>query len=240
MVLTVMITFYKEYGGGFDDSKKIFVWLLIVGLIELVNISVIHGLGGISVTADAVAEIISLDKFWYNSIFVFRLLYGGLMSNFLLVTLALSFALPVMIAILGNPDPGTVWGGYIGAVLLGAAFLSIGLFVSSLTENQIVAFIISLVLIFGLFIVGEEFMVYRAPRFLVPILKFIGMHHDRINLKDQFLVHFIRDHEPSDFFIFFLQGIRIDPIFSDQVVQHTGGHFLFMDGPPFRHGLDFK
>ena len=46
----------------------------------------------------------------------------------------------------GNIDTGSVIGSYIGLVLLGAAFISIGIFASSLTANQIVAFVIAALL----------------------------------------------------------------------------------------------
>lgn len=49
-----------------------------------------------------------------------------------------SVSLPV-----GNMDHGAIWGSYIGLALLGACFVSIGLFASSLADNQVVAFIIS-------------------------------------------------------------------------------------------------
>ena len=49
-----------------------------------------------------------------------------------------------MVADLGPLDPGPVWGGYIAAVLLASAYLSIGLCVSALSENQIVSLIIVL------------------------------------------------------------------------------------------------
>ncbi len=42
----------------------------------------------------------------------------------------------------GNIDSGAIWGSYIGLLLLGATFVSIGLFSSSLADNQVVAFII--------------------------------------------------------------------------------------------------
>jgi len=102
--------------------------------------------------------------------------------SFFFVTLALSFSVPLVISILGDPDPGPIWGGYIGAVLLGASFLAIGLFISSLTENQIIAFIIGITLTFVLFILGEEFVVYNAPRAVVPLLKHLGLgaHYDSI------------------------------------------------------------
>ncbi len=42
----------------------------------------------------------------------------------------------------GNVDSGAIWGSYIGLLLLGASFVAIGLFASSLADNQVVAFII--------------------------------------------------------------------------------------------------
>lgn len=46
----------------------------------------------------------------------------------------------------GNMDMGGLWGSYIGLLFLASAFVAIGLFVSSITDNQIVAFILALVL----------------------------------------------------------------------------------------------
>jgi ABC-2 type transport system permease protein len=94
---------------------------------------------------------------------------------FLLLSLALSFVLPVVVAALGDPDPGQIAGGYLGSVLLGAAYLAIGLLVSSLTENQIVAFIVSVVAIFALFILGEDFVLFGIPDWLVPVFSFLGL-----------------------------------------------------------------
>ena len=57
----------------------------------------------------------------------------------------------------GNVDMGGMWGSYIGLFFLGASFVSIGLFASSLTNNQIVAFIVAVFL--SLFIyVGFDFV----------------------------------------------------------------------------------
>jgi len=47
---------------------------------------------------------------------------------------------------LGNMDMGGTWGSYIGLLFLSAAFVSIGLFTSSITDNQIIAFILSIVI----------------------------------------------------------------------------------------------
>lgn len=57
----------------------------------------------------------------------------------------------------GNIDTGEMWGSYIGLLLLGATFTAIGLFASSLTDNQIISFIIAAVLC-GFLYFGFEFI----------------------------------------------------------------------------------
>lgn len=94
---------------------------------------------------------------------------------FLAISLLLSITIPITIAILGNPDGGAIVGGYIGALFIGAAYLAIGLWISSLTENQIIAFIVGVVVIFCLFMVGNPFITMLAPSALVPILAFLGL-----------------------------------------------------------------
>ena len=63
--------------------------------------------------------------------------------SLLIVALALTVPLPITVAMLGDLDWGPVFAGYLAAALLGAAYLSIGLFVSAKTENQIVALILA-------------------------------------------------------------------------------------------------
>ena len=70
--------------------------------------------------------------------------------------LLLTIPLPVTVSVLGNLDWGPVIGGYLGALLLGAAYLALGQFVSALTENQILAFILALFLCLGLWGIGTE------------------------------------------------------------------------------------
>jgi ABC-2 type transport system permease protein len=66
------------------------------------------------------------------------------------IALALTLPLPITVSLLGNLDWGPVLGGYLAAFLMAAAYAAIGLFVSSRTDNQIVA-LISTVLIGGIF-----------------------------------------------------------------------------------------
>jgi ABC-2 type transport system permease protein len=81
-----------------------------------------------------------------------QLVVGKFLAVMGMVALALllTLPLPVTVALLGNLDWGPVIGGYLAALLLGAAYAAIGLFISALTDNQIVALILT-VLLGGLF-----------------------------------------------------------------------------------------
>lgn len=57
----------------------------------------------------------------------------------------------------GNLDTGGMWGSYIGLLLLGAGFVSVGIFSSAISENQVVAFIMAVLLCFITF-VGFDFI----------------------------------------------------------------------------------
>ncbi len=81
-----------------------------------------------------------------------EVLLGKLLGAFLflLVALGLTLAYPFVISMLGPLDWGPVIGGYLGLLLLGLAYLSVGLMTSCWTKNQIVAFLLS-VMICGFF-----------------------------------------------------------------------------------------
>lgn len=66
------------------------------------------------------------------------------------VALALTFGLPLTVSLLGPLDWGPVFGGYLGALLMASAYIAIGLYLSSRTDNQIVALILT-VLVSGFF-----------------------------------------------------------------------------------------
>src|ERR1035437_1378284 len=51
----------------------------------------------------------------------------------------------------GNIDTGGMWGSYIGLLFLGAAFVSIGIFASAITDNQVVSFILAVFLCFMIY-----------------------------------------------------------------------------------------
>ncbi len=79
----------------------------------------------------------------------------------------------VTLALLGPVDRGPLLTGYLGLLLMGGAYVSIGVMASSLTRNQIVAFILAFAISFGLFIFGQ--IVQYAPDWLSPVLAFMSM-----------------------------------------------------------------
>jgi len=71
---------------------------------------------------------------------------GKFLSTFLLILVALLFTIPYVITIssIGNMDLGAVFSGYLGLLLMSGAYISIGLWASSITKNQIVAYMTAL------------------------------------------------------------------------------------------------
>jgi ABC-2 type transport system permease protein len=77
-----------------------------------------------------------------------QLVVGKFLSTFLLISISLALTLPYYITVssIGPVDHGAVWTGYLGLLLMSAAYISIGIFSSSITNNQIVAFLIALLI----------------------------------------------------------------------------------------------
>ena len=74
------------------------------------------------------------------------LVLGKFLASWTLLAACLVATLPIVLTVngLGDLDWGPVWGGYLGALFLGAALLSLGLWISALTRHQIVAFLVTL------------------------------------------------------------------------------------------------
>jgi ABC-2 type transport system permease protein len=92
----------------------------------------------------------------------------GLFAVALLLTLPYAFT----VSSFGNLDWGPVAGGYLGLVLLGGAYLSLGLLASSWTENQIVAFVIALFLSM-FFLMVDRFTAF-LPNTVAPFVEYIS------------------------------------------------------------------
>lgn len=91
---------------------------------------------------------------------------------FTAVMLAPTVSYALFISFLGDLDAGPVVGGYVGALLLGAAFSAIGIFASSLTRNQIIAFITAMALCFTLTLLDK--MLFFLPGAALDVLQYLG------------------------------------------------------------------
>ena len=80
-----------------------------------------------------------------------QVVLGKFLATLILVIIALGFTIPYIITVynIGNLDLGQVLCGYLGLILMSAAYITIGLYASSVTSNQIVAFLSALFI--GLF-----------------------------------------------------------------------------------------
>jgi len=91
---------------------------------------------------------------------------------FVVIMLLPTLVYPISILFVGSLDIGPVVGGYLGAILLGAAFSAIGVFTSSLTRNQIVSFIVALSICIFLTLVDKFLVLF--PSVVVSIFQNIG------------------------------------------------------------------
>jgi len=105
-----------------------------------------------------------------------QVLWGKFLACLMLILIALLLTLPYYITIinLGKVDSGVVFCGYFGLLLMSAAYISIGIFASSITSNQVVAFLVALFLgIFFHFIFGM--LGSGLPGTTGEIVNYLGM-----------------------------------------------------------------
>ncbi|HZK08635.1 MAG TPA: ABC transporter permease subunit [Bacteroidales bacterium] len=108
---------------------------------------------------------------------------GKFLATLLLIIIALAFTLPyyITVANLGNIDHGATISGYLGLILISAAYVSIGLFTSSISNNQIVGFMLALA-IGILFHFLFAFLAYGASGIVGDVLYYlsVGNHFESI------------------------------------------------------------
>ena len=92
--------------------------------------------------------------------------------TFVAIMLLPTLSYAITISLLGSLDLGPIIGGYIGALFLGALFSAIGLLASTLTRNQIIAFIIGTSICFALTLIDK--MLFFLPASLLGVLENIG------------------------------------------------------------------
>lgn len=93
---------------------------------------------------------------------------------FLILALALTFPVVFTVTYLGNADLGMIFTGYVGSALLAGGYLAVTCLTSAMSRNQVVSFILSVVICFFLILAGYEpvtnLMVRWAPEWLVDVV----------------------------------------------------------------------
>ena len=124
----------------------------------------------------------SLEMLTTLPVTVFQIIFGKWLAAVALVAVGLFLTLtyPVAIASLGDLDWGPVAGGYVGLLLMGASFAAIGIAASSLTENQVVAFLFALSICLLPWMVG--FFLPMVPAEWVVWVQYLSFEYHFANL----------------------------------------------------------
>jgi ABC-2 type transport system permease protein len=111
-----------------------------------------------------------------------EIVLGKYFAGLGLLVVGLLFTLPYALTIifLGKPDIGMLLTGYVGLVLMGASYVSVGVFASTVSKNQVVSFIIAFMIIFILFLLDKFLMV--MPSYLVPVLQYLSIDYHFNNI----------------------------------------------------------
>jgi ABC-2 type transport system permease protein len=107
--------------------------------------------------------------------------------GFTAIAVALTFPIWITVNYLGEPDNGVIFAAYLGSILMAGGFLAVGACLSAATKNQVIAFLLSVVVCFMLLVPGvgvvQQILSGVAPQWLVDGLVSIGpqAHFDYIS-----------------------------------------------------------
>jgi ABC-2 type transport system permease protein len=101
---------------------------------------------------------------------------------FLAIALAFTFPVVLTVNVLGDPDNGQILAGYVGSFLLAGAYLAIACMTSAMTRNQVVAFIIAVVVCLFLILAGynpvtDLLVRWASPAFVDTVAAFSVITH---------------------------------------------------------------
>jgi ABC-2 type transport system permease protein len=170
LVLTLFLFFTQArfFSRGIADVRPLFEWLPLL-LIFLVS----------AITMRSWAEerkAGTLEVLLTLPVRTLDLVLGKFLAGMGLVSLALLFTtpLPFTVWLVGPLDWGPVIGGYFAALMLGAAYMAIGLCVSARTDNQVVALMVTLVLGGILWLLGTDTLTAFFDTDKAEVLRSLG------------------------------------------------------------------
>ncbi|MGI1689957.1 ABC transporter permease [Thermoanaerobacter uzonensis] len=137
----VLSTHYSVLSPILSSMVTVFMFISPILTMRLISEDMKTGTDQLLLTSPVTVTDIVIGKF-FSAMFVY------------LVALVITFLYPIYLKLYSSPDMGSIISGYIGVFLIGATFISIGLFASSLTENQMIAGIIGFALILVLWLIS--------------------------------------------------------------------------------------
>ncbi len=176
LLLTGLASLYWHdvLGSGVATMRTVFFWsatffVLLIPAVTMRLFAEEHGTGSIEmlVTLPITAPQMVIGKF-------------AAAFTLMVVALAGTLTYPMTLASLGELDPGPVMGGYLGLLLLGAAFTAIGTAASTFTSKQAVAFLVALVLCLLPFATG--YALSRVPASILPVVQYLTFEYHFSNL----------------------------------------------------------
>ena len=170
LLVTLVVFFYVEgfFARNVADIRPLFAWLPVL-LIFLSS----------AITMRQWSEeqkLGTLEILLTLPVKVHHLVLGKFLAALALVGVALLLTLgvPITVSMMGDLDWGPVIGGYVGAILLAGAYIAIGLCISAMTDNQIVALILSALVCSVFYAVGAEFVVGSLGQDWSSVLTALG------------------------------------------------------------------
>ena len=126
-----------------------------------------------------------------------HVMLGKFLAGLVLVALCLLLTLwtPITVSTFGALDSGPVWGGYLGGLLMGSTFLAVGMFVGSFTQDQIVSFLVGVIVMYALVFLGHPYVSTEFganstfgtfARVISPLTHFESIGRGVVDLRDIF------------------------------------------------------
>ncbi len=120
---------------------------------------------------------------------VWHMVVGKFLAAWAFTCIAIALTFPIWITVnyLGNPDNGAIFAAYVGSALMAGGFLALGAFISAMTKNQVIAFVLSVVACFLLLLAGYPLVLDAfsswAPQTLVDGIASLSFltHFDSIS-----------------------------------------------------------
>jgi gliding motility-associated transport system permease protein len=143
---------------------------------------------------------------------------GKFLASWAVITLALLLTFPFVLTVnyLGHPDNGVIFAGYLGSLLMAGAYLAVSAMTSAITRNQVISFILSVVVLLFLILAGwtpvVNLLEQWAPRWLVNTISSFSVTTHFVSIQKGVI-----DSRDILFFI----SVTVFALFTTSVILHA-------------------